>query len=110
MYGAAGEAGNGEGNVIFSPYSISLAFSLAYAGARGETETEMAETLNFLPQETQHPAFNAIESRMYGLGEKNGGSPARPSGSTSRPRRGGKRVSGSTKGTWRRWPNTMGPA
>ena len=29
MYDAAGEAGNGEGKVIFSPYSISLAFSLA---------------------------------------------------------------------------------
>ena len=78
MYGAAGEAGNGEGNVIFSPYSISLAFSLAYAGARGETETEMAETLNFLPQETQHPAFNVIESRMSGLGKKDGGGSSSP--------------------------------
>jgi serpin B len=78
MYGAAGEAGNGEGNVIFSPYSVSLAFSLAYAGARGETETEMAETLNFLPQETQHPAFNAIESRMSGLGEKDRDDPSPP--------------------------------
>jgi serine protease inhibitor len=29
----------------------------------------MAETLNFLPQETQHPAFNAIESRMSALGD-----------------------------------------
>jgi serpin B len=78
MYDAAGEAGNGEGNVIFSPYSISLAFSLAYVGAQGETETQMAETLNFLPQETQHPAFNAIESRMSGLGEKDGGGPSPP--------------------------------
>lgn len=73
MYGAAGEAGNGEGNLIFSPYSVSLAFSLAYAGARGETESQMAETLRFLPQETQHPDFNAIESRMSALGDKGGG-------------------------------------
>ena len=77
MYEEAGEAGNGEENMIFSPYSISLAFSLAYAGARGETEAQMTETLNFLPQGTQHPAFNAIESRMSGLGEK-GGSPSPP--------------------------------
>ena len=68
----------GTGNVIFSPYSISLAFSLAYAGARGETEAQMAETLKFLPQETQHPAFNAIESRMSGLGEKGGGGDSAP--------------------------------
>ncbi len=68
----------GTGNLIFSPYSISLAFSLAYAGARGETEAQMAETLKFLPQETQHPAFNAIESRMSGLGEKGGGGPSPP--------------------------------
>jgi serpin B len=54
-----------------------LAFSLAYAGARGETEAQMAETLGFLPQETQHPAFNAVESRMSGLGEK-GGDPSPP--------------------------------
>ncbi len=36
MYRAEG----GDGNLIFSPYSISLAFSLAYAGARGETEAQ----------------------------------------------------------------------
>jgi len=68
----------GTGNLIFSPYSISLAFSLAYAGARGETETQMAETLRFLPQETQHPAFNAIEGRMSRLGEKGGGGSSPP--------------------------------
>jgi serpin B len=78
MYGAVGGGGDDEGNLIFSPYSVSLAFSLAYAGARGETETQMAETLNFLPQGTQHPAFNAIEGRMSGLGEKDGGSPSLP--------------------------------
>jgi serpin B len=63
----------GDGNMIFSPYSISLAFSMAYAGARGETETQMAGTLNYLPQQTQHAAFNALEQRMSGLGEKDGG-------------------------------------
>jgi serpin B len=68
----------GTGNLIFSPYSISLAFSLASAGARGETATQMAETLRFLPQETQHPAFNAIESRMSRLGEKGGGGSSPP--------------------------------
>ena len=68
----------GSENLVFSPYSISLAFSMAYAGARGETATQMAETLGFLPQETQRPAFNAVESRMSELGEKGGGGPKPP--------------------------------
>jgi serpin B len=68
----------GSENLVFSPYSISLAFSMAYAGARGETETQMADTLGFLPQETQHPAFNAVESLMSGLGGKDGDDPKPP--------------------------------
>jgi serpin B len=31
-----------DDNLIYSPYSISLAFSMVYAGARGQTEAEMA--------------------------------------------------------------------
>jgi serpin B len=37
---------------------------MAYAGARGETETQMARTLGYLPQKTQHPAFNALDLRV----------------------------------------------
>jgi serpin B len=58
------------GNWMYSPYSISLAFSLAYAGARGETERQMAEVLHFLPQEAHHPAFNALDQRLAGLDEE----------------------------------------
>ncbi len=36
-----------EGNLFFSPYSISTALAMTYAGARGETATQMAETLHF---------------------------------------------------------------
>lgn len=61
-------AGNEE-NVIFSPYSVSLAFSMAYAGARGETEAQMQETLHFLPQEEQHAGFNALEQHLGQLAE-----------------------------------------
>jgi serpin B len=35
------------GNLFFSPYSISSALSMTYAGARGETAKEMAEVLHF---------------------------------------------------------------
>ena len=50
------------GNLFFSPYSISAALAMTYAGARGQTETEMAETLHFtLPQAQLHPAFNQLD-------------------------------------------------
>ena len=37
-----------EGNLFFSPHSISLALAMAYAGARGETAAEMAQALHCL--------------------------------------------------------------
>ncbi|MCH8949438.1 MAG: serpin family protein [Chloroflexi bacterium] len=52
----------GDGNLVYSPHSISVALAMAYAGARGETEREMAQALSFLlAQERLHPAFNALD-------------------------------------------------
>ena len=59
-----------EGNLFYSPYSISLALAMTYAGARGETEQQMAETLHFiLTQERLHPAFNALDLELASRGE-----------------------------------------
>jgi serpin B len=58
---------NDGGNLIYSPYSISLAFSMVYAGARGQTEAEMAQVLHFLSQDVHHPAFNALDQRLAAL-------------------------------------------
>ena len=42
---------DGEGNLFYSPFSISQALAMALAGARGETERQMADTLHYrLPQ------------------------------------------------------------
>jgi serpin B len=49
-------------NLFFSPFSITQAFSMVYAGARGETERQMQQALRFtLPQERLHPAMNALD-------------------------------------------------
>jgi serpin B len=57
-----------DGNLIYSPYSVSLAFSMVYAGARGQTEAEMAQVLHFLPQDVHHLTFNALDQRLAALG------------------------------------------
>ena len=50
-----------EGNLFYSPFSISTAFAMTYAGARGATEKEMAGALHFtLDQEQLHEAFGAL--------------------------------------------------
>ncbi len=58
-----------DGNLIYSPYSISLTLAMTYAGARGETESQMAQTLHFLPQDGLHPAFNALDLQLAERGK-----------------------------------------
>jgi len=54
-----------KGNIFFSPYSISAATGMVYAGARGETEEQMAKTLRFSSdQQHVHPAFAKIFASM----------------------------------------------
>lgn len=50
-----------DGNLILSPFSISLALAMTYAGARSETESQMAQTIHFLAQKQLHPAFNSLD-------------------------------------------------
>jgi serpin B len=59
-----------DGNLFYSPYSISLALAMTYAGARGETEQQMADTLHYtLPQDRLHPAFNWLDLELASRGE-----------------------------------------
>jgi serpin B len=58
------------GNLFYSPHSISLALAMTYAGARGETEQQMADTLHYtLPQDRLHPAFNHLDLALASRGE-----------------------------------------
>jgi serpin B len=61
----------GEGNLFFSPYSISTALAMACAGAKGDTEKQMAQTLHFdLPPSRLHPAFAELASGLNTIREK----------------------------------------
>lgn len=62
-----------DGNLFFSPNSISTALAMTYAGARHDTADEMAKALHFtLPQEKLHPAFAELLKGLNGEGKKRG--------------------------------------
>jgi serpin B len=54
-----------DGNLFFSPFSLSTALAMTYAGARGNTAAEMAQVLHFeLAPERLHPAFAKLQQRL----------------------------------------------
>ncbi len=57
-----------EGNLFYSPYSISSALAMTYAGADGKTAEEMTAVFHFLLEEDRlHPAFNALDQYLEDL-------------------------------------------
>jgi len=75
---AAGNAGfalalhrqlaDGGGNQFVSPYSISVALSMTYAGARGDTEREMREALRYTLGEDVHDALADLRAELDARG------------------------------------------
>ena len=52
-------------NLIWSPYSVTHAFALAYAGARGDTRTQLARALRFRAEGSElHSALNALDQAI----------------------------------------------
>jgi serpin B len=54
-----------SGNLFFSPHSISTCLAMVYAGARGNTEKQMAQAMRFGADQAQfHSAFGALQDQM----------------------------------------------
>ncbi len=57
-----------DGNIVLSPYSVSSALAMTYAGARGETAAGMRKALHFdLPDDRLHAAMAGTGDRLAAL-------------------------------------------
>lgn len=52
------------GNLFLSPYSVSAALAMTYAGAQGTTRQEMTDVLEFTQGESVHPAFSELREEL----------------------------------------------
>ena len=61
------------GNISISPYSISASLAMTCAGARGDTQKQMTETLRFsVEPKSIQPAFDSLRSILDNLNVKGG--------------------------------------
>jgi serpin B len=62
-----------QGNLFFSPYSISTALAMTYAGARGDTEKQMGRVLHFnQPQRWTRLLFGDLQRQLTEAGQRKG--------------------------------------
>ena len=72
-FGLYDQLKNSPGNLFFSPYSISTALAMTYAGARGETERQMSLVLRFnTPQAQVHSSFGQLQRQLGEAGQQKG--------------------------------------
>src|SRR5271155_5869572 len=68
-----GQLKGAQGNLFFSPYSISSCLAMTYAGARGETEKQMAHVLHFGGDQSQvHAGFGDLQRQLAIVGAREG--------------------------------------
>ncbi len=62
---------NAEKNLFFSPFSVSTALGMTYAGARGKTADQMKKVLHFRMKNKQlHSAYNRLISHLNEIQKK----------------------------------------
>lgn len=59
------------GNLFFSPYSVSSALAMTYAGTQKNTAAQMSQVLHFGVDQTQfHPAFSDLQEQINATQQK----------------------------------------
>jgi serpin B len=58
-------------NIFFSPFSISIALGMTYAGAEGSTKQQISEVLNFpINDKALHKKLGALQNELIGKSQK----------------------------------------
>jgi serpin B len=65
-----GQLRDREGNLFYSPFSISTALAMTSAGARGKTLEEMEKALSLPDQKGLHPGVGRLVARLNAKGKK----------------------------------------
>jgi serine protease inhibitor len=68
-----GQLKGAEGNLFFSPYSVSTCLAMTHAGARGETERQMAQVLHLgMSPAEGDSAFGGLQRQLNAIQKKKG--------------------------------------
>ena len=69
LYSTLASSTNNTENIFISPYSLSCAFAMTWAGARENTEREIADVLHFsFAQDTMHFLFSKLNGHLNSKG------------------------------------------
>jgi serine protease inhibitor len=62
---------NSDGNLFFSPYSISTALAMTYAGARGNTKKQMTDVMHFSSSNKSiHSSYSDLNAQLKKVQKK----------------------------------------
>jgi len=67
-----GQLATNQGNLFFSPYSISTCLAMTYAGARGETAAQMTQVMGFGTNQPQFASlFGELQAELEAIQQTN---------------------------------------